>query len=52
MGVTRLADTDTLVARYVGASPERARAFLHGIWAHLRPAVMRRTPVFPRIWAT
>jgi urease accessory protein len=52
MGVTRLADTDTLVARYVGPSPERARAFLHGIWALLRPVVMRRSPVFPRIWAT
>jgi urease accessory protein len=52
MGVTRLADTDTLVARYVGPSPERARSFLHGIWAQLRPAVLQRPPVFPRIWAT
>lgn len=52
MGVTRLGDTDTLVARYVGPSPERARAFLHGIWAGLRPAVLNRPPISPRIWAT
>ena len=52
MGVTRLGDTDTLVARYVGHSPERARAFLHRLWAHLRPAMLARPAVAPRIWAT
>jgi urease accessory protein len=52
MGVTRLGDTDTLVARYVGHSPERARAFLHRVWTHLRPAMLARPAVAPRIWAT
>jgi urease accessory protein len=52
MGVTRLGDTDTLVARYVGHSPEQARAFLHRIWTHLRPVMLARPAVAPRIWAT
>jgi len=43
---------DALVARYIGASAERARAFLHDAWALLRPAVLGRAAVPPRVWAT
>jgi urease accessory protein len=45
-------DDTALVCRYVGASAEGARRFLRAAWADLRPALLGRTPVAPRIWAT
>jgi urease accessory protein len=51
-GVTVVADGDALVGRYVGASTERARRFVQEIWTLLRPSLMRRPAVPPRIWAT
>jgi urease accessory protein len=51
-GVTILHGGDALVARYVGGSAERARAFLQGLWSDLRQATMGRPAVAPRIWAT
>jgi urease accessory protein len=51
-GVTVLAGGDALVCRYVGASAERARAFFQDAWAMLRPAVMGRPAIPPRVWAT
>lgn len=51
-GVTVLHGGEALVARYVGGSAERARAFLQGLWSDLRPATMGRPAVAPRIWAT
>lgn len=52
LGVTRLADTDVLLCRYLGHSAERARAFLCRMWTRLRPALLDRPAILPRIWAT
>jgi urease accessory protein len=52
LGVTRLADTDMLIARYLGHNAEHARAFLYRIWVRLRPALLNRPAVAPRIWNT
>jgi urease accessory protein len=41
-----------LVCRYVGRSAERARTFLQAVWHLIRPAVLGRAAVAPRIWAT
>jgi len=49
---TILGDGDALAVRYIGHSAERARAFLHGAWRLLRPAVLGRAAVPPRVWAT
>ena len=51
-GSTVLGDGAALVCRYAGRSAERARAFLHAVWRLVRPAVMGRPAVAPRIWAT
>jgi len=41
-----------LVCRYVGASAERAHAFLRAAWADARLALLGRAPCPPRIWST
>ena len=43
---------ETLVCRHLGARSERARAFVHDVWRRLRPALLGRAAVAPRIWAT
>jgi urease accessory protein len=50
--VTVLGAGETLVCRYLGASGERARRFVHDVWRRLRPAILGRDAVAPRIWAT
>jgi urease accessory protein len=49
---TVVGDGDALVARYLGRSAERARSFLHDAWRLLRPALLGRPAVPPRVWAT
>ncbi len=49
-GVTLLADI--LVCRYLGGSSEDARKCFIRIWQAIRPLLMRRAAVLPRIWAT
>jgi urease accessory protein len=49
---TVLGDGELLVARYRGDSAERARTFIHDCWRTLRPALLGRPAVVPRIWAT
>jgi urease accessory protein len=49
---TVLGDGELMVARYRGDSAERARTFLHDCWRTLRPALLGRPVVTPRIWAT
>jgi urease accessory protein len=51
LAVTRL-DGDLLVARYLGPSGERARACFRELWSVLRPLLLQRPAVAPRIWAT
>jgi urease accessory protein len=51
-GVTVLGDGDALVGRYLGDSAERARGFAHQLWTLIRPTLMLRPAVPPRIWAT
>jgi urease accessory protein len=51
-GVTVIGDDDALVARYLGANAERARAFLHDAWRLVRPSLLGRAAVPPRVWAT
>lgn len=41
-----------LVARYLGGSTEEAFAKFSALWKLLRPAVMQREAVPPRIWST
>lgn len=41
-----------LVCRYLGPSTEHARKLFTQIWAVLRPAVIGKTVVVPRIWQT
>jgi urease accessory protein len=48
--VTRL--PRLLVARYLGASGEAARQYFVALWRLLRPALLGREAVEPRIWRT
>ena len=48
--VTRI--PGVLLARYRGDSAEAARDWFTGIWRRLRPAVLGREAVTPRIWRT
>ena len=41
-----------LIARYLGDSSEEALRVFTDLWTLIRPAVMRRTAVPPRIWST
>jgi urease accessory protein len=41
-----------LVGRYLGASSEAAKNFFISLWRILRPAIMARQAVEPRIWRT
>jgi urease accessory protein len=43
---------DLLVARYLGHVAEAARAWFAALWRLLRPALMGREAVMPRIWNT
>jgi len=49
---TVLGDDELLVARWRGGSAERARTFIQDCWRILRPALLGRPAVAPRIWAT
>lgn len=49
-GVTAL--PSLVVARYLGGSAEAARAYFIDIWRILRPALLKREAVLPRIWST
>ena len=49
-GVTRF--PEMLVARYLGHSAESARNWCVNLWRHLRPALLKREGVLPRIWST
>jgi len=46
------APAQLLAVRYLGASVERAHAFLQRAWRLLRPALLGRPAEPPRIWAT
>lgn len=50
--VTVVGDGDALVARHLGHDAERARAFLHDAWRLVRPTLLGRPAVPPRVWAT
>jgi urease accessory protein len=50
--VTVIGGSDVLVARHVGGDAERARAFLHAAWRLVRPSLLGRAAVPPRVWAT
>jgi urease accessory protein len=60
LGVTALAEPGlpearlggTLLARYLGPSVERAKAYFIDIWRRLRPLLVGRDVALPRIWAT
>jgi len=43
---------ELLVARALGHSVESVRAPLIAAWQRLRPAILARPPITPRIWAT
>jgi urease accessory protein len=50
IGVTLIADI--LVCRYLGGTTEDARKRFIRIWQAIRPLLMHRPAVLPRIWAT
>jgi urease accessory protein len=41
-----------LVVRYLGDSTEQAFEAFSGIWRRLRPAVLGRAGIEPRLWRT
>jgi urease accessory protein len=41
-----------LIGRYLGHSPEAARRWFVDLWRVLRPALLSREMVLPRIWNT
>jgi urease accessory protein len=49
-GITAL--PDALIARCLAPDTERATMWLVAVWAVLRPALVGRTAVPPRIWNT
>ncbi len=49
-GVTRL--PEVLIARWLGGEAATGRAWLTALWGLLRPALMGRDAVVPRIWNT
>lgn len=49
-GITRL--PELLVARYLGHNSESARLWFVALWQVLRPALLGRPAVAPRIWNT
>jgi urease accessory protein len=49
---TVLGDGELLIGRWRGGNAERARTFVHDGWRALRPALLDRPAVAPRIWAT
>jgi len=49
-GVTQM--KFVIVARYLGNSSEVARHWLQLVWQHLRPVVIGRDAIIPRIWNT
>jgi urease accessory protein len=51
-GVTVLGDREVLVVRHLGARAEEARAFIQAAWRLVRPALLGRRALTPRIWAT
>jgi urease accessory protein len=42
---------EVLVCRAVDARADRLRGFFQTVWAALRPEVLQRSGVPPRIWA-
>lgn len=50
IGVTQM--KSLLVARYLGHSSDNARHWMRHCWQHIRPALLDRPAVPPRIWAT
>jgi urease accessory protein len=51
-GVTVLGDREALVVRHLGARAEEARALVQAVWRLVRPGLLGRAAVAPRIWAT
>jgi urease accessory protein len=41
-----------LSARYLGHSSQTARAWMSACWQHIRPELLERAAVIPRIWHT
>lgn len=50
IAVTRI--DELLIARYLGASTERARLAFVALWRALRPVLLAQPACAPRIWAT
>ena len=50
--VTVLGGDDVLVVRHLGGVAERARAFVHAVWRIVRPGLIGRAAIAPRIWST
>ena len=49
-GVTQM--KSVVVARYLGDSSETAKRWMMAVWQRLRPALLQREGVVPRIWHT
>lgn len=50
VGVTQM--KSVLVVRYLGTTSEVARRIMLTAWQHLRPAMLQREAITPRIWET
>jgi urease accessory protein len=51
-GFSIVDDGGALVVRHLTSVAERARGFVQTVWSALRPALLDRPPVAPRIWFT
>jgi len=50
--VTVVGGGAAMVVRHLGRGAEQTRAFLHDVWRIVRPALLGRPAVPPRVWAT
>jgi urease accessory protein len=49
---TVLGSDEVLVVRHLGDVAERSRTFVQAVWRLLRPSLLGRPAIAPRIWAT
>ncbi len=52
LSATEVGHGDVLVCRYLGPSASRGREAFASVWTALRPALVGRVAVAPRIWST
>ena len=52
VSATLLEESGALCVRYLGSSAARAREMFARVWSEIRPLLVGKPAVFPRIWST